>query len=361
MVYPDTFQGYAIHDTQKWSEAKLIDFVPKTFESHDIDIEIQACGVCGSDVHQTAEGWGKNKVSPLVVGHEIIGKIVRVGAEVDTSKFKLGDRVGVGAQVWACLKCDVCKSGNETYCPQWVDTYNDIYPNGEFSHGGYASHIRVHEYFVFRIPASLDTNTTAPLLCAGITVYSPMKRFGVAKGKKVGVVGIGGLGHAAIMLGKAMGAEVYAFSRNDKKKEDALKLGADHYITTEKEGWNEAYKYKLDVVICTADSVEGFDLNAYLSTLNINAVWVNVGLPDDDYKVSPFSFIKNGCLMGSTHLGSRHEMEEMLELAAAHNVKCWVEEVPISEEGVKQGLEKCMFNHVRYRTTLTNYDQAFKR
>lgn len=359
MGYPETFQGFAVHDHtgDKWLEATLTEFTPKRFEEHDVDVEIAACGVCGSDVHQANEGWGKNKVLPLVVGHEIIGKVVRVGSSV--KGLAVGDRVGVGAQVWACLECDVCKSGNETYCPKWVDTYNSLYPNGDAAHGGYALHVRAHEYFVFKIPDGLSTNSAAPLLCAGITVYLPLKRFGAGPGKKVGVVGIGGLGHTAIMLAKAMGAEVYAILRTDAKKADALKLGADHFVKTETEGWNEPLKYKFDVVINTADSVDNFDLNAYLATMNINGFWVNVGLPDHDYRVLPFLFITNGCFFGTTHLGLRGEMEEMLQLAADKGVSCWVEEVPISEAGVKQGLERCLNNKVRYRTTLTEFGKAF--
>ncbi len=366
MGYPETFEGFAITDpaSDKWSSTQKVSYAPKTFDDYDIDVKIDACGICGSDVHTATGGWGKRTL-PLVVGHEIIGTVVKKGDKVST--VNIGDRVGVGAQIWACLKddCIPCSTQNEVYCDKLVHTYNHVYPKeagkaeGDKTFGGYASHIRAHEYFVFKIPDSLKTESAAPMLCAGITTYSPLVRNGAGPGKKVGIVGIGGLGHFAIQFAKALGAEVYVFSRSEKKKEDALKLGADHYIATEKEGWNVPLKFNLDFIVSTANSSSNFDLGSYLSTLKVGGAFVAVGLPEEPFTVGPSSFISNASSLSSSHLGSRHELLEMLDLAAKKNIGAWYEAIPISEKGVKEGLEKCHTNNVKYRVVLTDFDKAF--
>ncbi|GMM37564.1 hypothetical protein DASC09_048890 [Saccharomycopsis crataegensis] len=364
MVYPKTFQGFAITDLSKWTETELIEYEPKVFDDYDVDIKIDACGICGSDVHTASSGWNTPAL-PLVVGHEVVGKVVAVGPKV--TEFKVGDRVGCGAQVWACLKktCPACSTDNEVYCPHWVDTYNCTYPPesgksaGGKAMGGYASHIRVHEYFTFHIPESLKNEDVAPMLCAGITTYSPLVRNGAGPGVKVGCVSIGGLGHFAIMWAKALGAEVYVFSRGEKKREDAFKLGADHYIATGEKGWNEPIKMKLDFIVSSANSSEGFDLGSYLSCLKVGGKFISVGLPEKPFNVGPGSFIANASSLSSSHLGSRPEMKEMLKLAAEKGIKAWNEPIAISAAGVKEGLEKCHHNNVKYRVVLNEFDKAF--
>lgn len=356
----NTFKGFAVTDHARWSDTTLIDYAPKAFGPRDVDIEIDACGVCGLDIHNAKNLFNKKDTLPMVVGHEIIGRVVRLG-EGCTTGLKLGERVGVGAQCWLCLECDMCTSGNEIYCEKLVHTYGGKYADGTPSQGGYALHVRIHEYYVFKIPEQLDTNTTAPMLCAGITVYLPLKRNGCGPGMKVGIVGLGGLGLFGLMFAKAMGAEVYAILRGDKKKEDAFKLGADHYISTTGENWNKEHKYQLDLIVCTANSAENFDLNAYLRLLKVNAKWVSVGLPLTPFQVLARTFFGNACFMGALHLGLREEIEEMLQLAADKGIRGWVETVPISVAGVKEVLERCAANDVRYRFTLTDFDKAFDR
>lgn len=358
MGYPDTFEGFAVTDTKKWSQTTQISYTPKPFEEHDVDVEIEACGICGSDVHTATGGWLKPML-PVVPGHEIVGKVVRVGSKVNT--LKVGDRCGVGAQVWACLKCDVCKADNETYCPHLVDTYNCKYQDGSDAYGGYASHVRCHEYFAFPIPELLPTEAVAPMLCAGITTYLPLVRNGTGPGKKVGIIGIGGLGHFAIMWARALGAEVYVFSRTRAKEEDARKLGAHHFIATEEKDWEKALQYKLDFVLSCANSSKGFELKKYLSTLNVGKHMVSVGLPEEPFEVGASHFIPNGASLGASHLGSRHEMLDMLALAAKHNITAWHQTLPLSVEGVKEGLERCQSNDCKYRVVLTDYDKAFKK
>lgn len=364
MGYPDTFKGFAVTNLDHWSTTELIEYKPKPFGEHDVDIKIDACGICGSDVHTASGGWSKPHL-PVIVGHEVIGKVVRVGSAV--TNFKPGDRVGCGAQVWACLleKCIPCSTENEVYCPHMVHTYNCAYPEeagesaGSMAYGGYASHIRVHEYFTFHIPDALNTVDCAPMLCAGITTYSPLVRNGATKGTKVGIVSVGGLSHMCIQWAKALGCEVYVFLRLDKKKEDAIALGASHYISTGEKGWNEPLKFKLDLMVSAANSSDNFDLGAYLSCLKIGGKLVSVGLPEKPFTVGALDFIGNASSLSSTHLGNHQEMEAMLELAVKHNIKLWVEPIPISVDGVKEGLEKCHEGRVRYRVVLTDFDKAF--
>ncbi|KAF4336067.1 C6 finger domain protein [Fusarium beomiforme] len=341
-MYPETFDGFAIPSASEWDSPKRITFKPKAFGEYDIDVKIVACGVCGSDVHTTTGGWG-NKTWPLVPGHEIIGYAVRVGAKV--TSVKVGDRVGVGAQISACLDCPTCKDGNETYCKEQMDTYGSVYPDGTVAHGGYSSHIRAHEHFTFPIPEELETELAAPMLCAGLTAYSPLVRNGAGPGKKVGIVGIGGIGHFGILFSKALGAETYAISRSSSKKDDALAMGADGFLETRIEGWSKEHEMTFDLILSTASSNDDFDLAPYLSLLKVHGRFIAVGLPEGEgWRVSPQSLLANGCLIGSSHLGSREETLAMLELAAKQGIKSWVETIPISEKGCGEARVDCQYD-----------------
>ncbi|ODV83952.1 hypothetical protein CANARDRAFT_9237 [[Candida] arabinofermentans NRRL YB-2248] len=365
MVYPDTFEGFAIVDSAKWSEAEKYEFEPKPFEDYDVDVAIDVCSICGSDAHAARNGWGKTAY-PLVVGHEIIGKVVKVGSKV--TNFKVGDRVGVGAQSQACLECKLCKSNNEIYCTKLVHTFGSLYHNKDGtttkSQGGYSNYCRIHEYFVFPIPEVYTDEEAAPFLCAGITTYSPLVRnipTNLPEGvrPKVGIVGLGGLGMMGIQFAKALGAETYVFSRTDAKKADAIALGAEHFIATENEGWVKEVEFDLDMILCTANSNENFDLNTYLRALKIGGKWVSVGLPESPFTVSPRSFMANACFMGASHLGSHVEMLEMFKLSEEKGIKPWVETLEASFEGVKEGLEKCHYNKCKYRVALSGFQKAF--
>lgn len=359
MGYPDTFTGFCVDGPDTWNKFHKAELKPKPFGDHDIDVQIEACGVCGSDVHSITGGWGKFK-GPLCVGHEVVGKAIKVGPHV--KGIKEGDRVGVGAQVWACLECDLCRDKNENYCPKQVATYNAQYPDGSWAHGGFASHMRAHEYFTFKIPDALDTNTIAPLLCAGITVYSPMVRAGVGPGKKVGIVGIGGLGHIALQYAVALGAEAYALTHSPGKEADCKKMGAKEVIVTGKEGWHEPYNYKFDFILNCADVTDRFDLTTYFSLLKPGCDFHMVGLPDEALpKLMAQSFAGNAPKLTGSHLGNHQEMEALLKLAAEKGVKPWVETIDVSEEGCKQAVERLKDNKVAYRFTLTGFDKAFGR
>jgi len=345
-----------VTDHKNWSTFKKQEFKLKKFEDHDIDVAIDACGVCGSDVHTITGGWGDAPL-PLCVGHEVVGRAVRVGDKV--KDIKVGDRVGVGAQIGADLTCDNCKADQENYCPNSIDTYGAPYPDGTISQGGYASHIRAHEYFTFKIPDNIETAIAAPMLCAGLTVYSPLVRLGTGPGKTVGIVGLGGLGHFAVLWAAALGAEVYVLSHSPHKKEDALKLGAKHFIDTSKDDWHKDHAFKFDFLLNTADMTHKFDLSQYFSTIKVMGKFHNVGMPDEPIEVNLQAFASNGCYLGTSHIGNRPEMLAMLKLASEQNIKSWVETIDISEEGCKEAVERVKNNKVHYRFTLTGFDKVF--
>lgn len=358
-TYPEQFQGIAVVDKKNWKQPKKISFTPKDFHPHDVDIEIECCGVCGSDIHTAASHWG-TVPDNQVVGHEIVGRIIRLGPEC-SSELKIGDRVGVGAQVFACLECDRCENGNENYCPRFVTTYSQKYEDGYIGQGGYASHIRVHEHFAIPIPEEIPSHLAAPLLCGGITVFSPLLRNGCGPGKKVGIVGIGGIGHMGVILAKALGAEVYAFSRRHNKKEDALKLGADHYIATlEDEDWETKLFNTLDLVVFCASSLTDISIDKFVKIMRIGSKIISISAPSFDEKLILRPFGLAGITIGNSALGSVEEIKIMLDLVVKKNLKIWVETIPISEKGVNEAFERMEKGDVRYRFTLVDYAKEFK-
>ncbi|KAH8668715.1 alcohol dehydrogenase [Xylariales sp. PMI_506] len=362
MGYPEQFEGFMINELGKYTEFKKQSFKPKVFGDHDIDIKIECCGVCGSDVHTVTGGWG-DAPTPICVGHEVVGKAVKVGPNV--KDVKVGDRVGVGAQIWSCLECNQCKSDNENYCPKQVDTYGAPYPkevdpDETISQGGYASHIRAHEYFVFPIPDSIPSHLAAPMLCAGLTTYSPLVRADVGPGKQVAIVGLGGLGHFAVMWANALGSEVTVISHSPEKKDDALKLGAKHFVSSQDEDWAKPLAFKFDFVLNAADMTNKFNLDDYLSILKVNCRFHQVGLPDEAIPaLKAQQFMPNGSSIGASHIGSRPEMLAMLKLAADKKLFPLVETISVSEKGCAEAVERVKKNDVHYRFTLVDYDKAF--
>ncbi|KAL9017080.1 MAG: hypothetical protein Q9185_005591 [Variospora sp. 1 TL-2023] len=361
MGYPDTFEGFMVRDQEKWTEFHKQEFSPKKFQDRDIDIKIICCGVCGSDVHTINKGWGPAPM-PLCVGHEVIGTAVKVGEKVTT--VKVGDRVGVGAQIWSCMECKPCKTDNENYCPKKMDTYGAPYPEemgGVIAQGGYSSHIRAHEYFTFKIPDGIPSEEAAPMMCAGLTVYSPLLRAGVGPGKQVAIVGEGGLGHFATMFAAAMGAEVSVLSTSADKEATAKQLGAQNFILTDADSaWAEPWAFTFNFMLNTADAAHKFDMSTYLSTLTVNGEMHHVGLPDAPLpEIKAQTFAPNGCKMGGSHIGSRPEMFRMLQLVSEKKLKPMIETIPISEEGCATAVKGVHENTVRYRYTLVDYDRAF--
>ncbi|PRP87209.1 zinc-binding alcohol dehydrogenase [Planoprotostelium fungivorum] len=331
------------------------EFEPKRFEDGDVDIKITHCGVCASDVHTLSSGWHENVEYPICVGHEIVGTIVRVGPKVEGG-LKVGDRVGVGAQSGSCLQCKNCGDHKEPYCTGkcgFIGTYDARHVCGDRSQGGYGDYARVPSRFVVPVPEGLPSDIAAPMMCGGVTVYSPLKKYGAGTtAKKVGVIGIGGLGHFALLFAKALGAEVTAISHSDHKREDAKKLGASHFIITGQEGWDKDNKESLDLVICTTNDAK-MPLESFLSLLTPGGVFVLVGIPEEPLpQIKPFSLIQRNVHLCGSLVGSPAEMKEMLELAATQNIKTWIEPYPMDK--VNDALHKFHEKGMRYRAVLYN-------
>lgn len=365
---PDKFQGLASDKKENWANPKLISFDRKKINDYDVVLKNKTCGLCYSDIHTLQGNWTDYKTNELVVGHEICGIVIAVGSKV--TEFKVGDRAGIGAASSSCRECSRCHNDTEQYCKKQVSTYNDVDPkaDGYVTKGGYSSHSIADEMFVFKIPDDLPFEYASPLMCAGLTVASPLFTHLVehnedATGKTVGIISIGGLSHIAIQIANALNAKVVAFSRTSAKKEEAFKLGAHEFVaTTEDNDWTSRYEDKFDLILNCASGVDGFNLSDYLSVLKVNKKFISVGLPNinDEFLVSPFTFLKDGASFGSSLLGSKADMIRMLDLAAKHNIKPWIEEVPISEENVAKSLKRCFEGDVRYRFVFTELDKAFK-
>src|SRR5918994_3651436 len=262
----------------------------------DVLIDIKFAGICHTDIHQVREGWGE-AIFPMVPGHEIAGVVSEVGSGV--TKFKIGDRVGVGCLVDSCRACDNCKAGLEQYCTGgMVPTYNGVGTDGEPTYGGYSQKIVVDENYVVRIPDGLPLDVAAPLLCAGITLYSPLKHWGAGPGKQVAIIGLGGLGHMGVKIAHALGAEVTVLSQSLRKKDDGLKLGADHYYATGDPKTFEELAGSFDLIVSTVSAP--LDFGAYLSLLKTGGALVNVGAPEEPIALNLFSLIGgNKTLAGS--------------------------------------------------------------
>lgn len=359
MTYIEEFEGFGVIEGHDWRDMKKVAFKPKAFGPRDVDIQIEACGICGSDVLCGAGRWGPLNFSPLVPGHEIIGKVIRIGAECQKD-LSIGDRVGIGAQVGSCLECNRCKSGNEAHCPDIVVSFNGVYPDGHASQGGFASHIRVHEHFIAHIPENIPSHIAAPLMCGGITAYTPLLRKGIKKGQNVAVVGIGGIGHMCVVFAKAFGANVYAISRSSDKRKDTLKLGADHFFSTSDDSdWEKAIFDKIDLTIICSNSFSGIDMQKLVKVMKIGGSIVSVAEPDvtEPFDVRPLLF--SGVTYEHSIIGSMAEMVQMLALVSEKSLKFCVETLPICEKNLTQVMKRMEAGDVRFRFTMTDYSDAF--
>ena len=311
---------------------------------HDIQIEILYCGVCHSDLHTVRNEW-HGTIYPCVPGHEIVGKVVSVGDHV--TKFKVGDLAAVGCMVDSCRECDYCQQGLEQYCePGNTLTYNspDKYL-GTRTYGGYSESIVVDEAFVLRLPENLELAATAPLLCAGITTYSPLKHWNVGPGKKVGIVGIGGLGHMAVKFAKAMGAEVIVFTTSQSKVEDAKRLGADEVVLSKDEKQMRRYAGKLHFVLNAVSAQH--DINAYLNLLRVDGSLALVGAPEHPLPVAAFSLIPYRRSFAGSTIGGIAETQEMLDFCGKHNIVADIEMINIQQ--INEAYERLLKGDVKYR------------
>jgi len=309
---------------------------------HDVRIEIAYAGICHSDIHTARDEWGAANY-PLVPGHEIAGTVAEVGAEV--TKYKVGDRVGVGCFVDSCRECENCKAGEEQYCLNGeTGTYGGM-QDGKPTDGGYSEQIVVDENYVLGIPEGIELDAAAPLLCAGITLYSPLKHWGAGPGKKVAIVGLGGLGHMGVKIAAALGAEVTVLSQSLKKQEDGLRLGAQHYYATSDPETFETLKGQFDLIVNTVSAT--LDLDAYLSLLRVNGTLVEVGAPEEPMKEAAFSLIQNRRSLAGSKIGGIRETQEMLDFCAEHGLGAEVE--VIGGDQIDEAYERVVASDVRYR------------
>jgi uncharacterized zinc-type alcohol dehydrogenase-like protein len=309
----------------------------------DVLIDIKFAGICHSDIHQAREGWGE-AIFPMVPGHEIAGVVSEVGPGV--TKFAVGDRVGVGCMVDSCRECENCLQGLEQFCLKgMVGTYNAVGRDGEPTYGGYSEKIVVDENYVVRIPDGLSLDVAAPLLCAGITTYSPLRHWNAGPGKKVAVVGLGGLGHMAVKIAHAMGAEVTVLSQSLRKKDDGLKLGADHYHATSDPKTFQELAGTFDLIVSTVSAP--MDFGALLSLLKVDGALVNVGAPEEPIALNLFSVISGRKTLAGSMIGGIAETQEMLDFCAAHGIGAEIE--LINAEQVNEAYERVLSSDVRYR------------
>lgn len=310
----------------------------------DVQVEIAYCGVCHSDLHQARDEWG-GSIYPMVPGHEIVGRVKAVGADV--TKFKVGDLAGVGVMVDSCRTCESCSIGLEQYCDrhQTVFTYNSRFPDGTVAYGGYSDNIVVDEAFVLSLSPKLDLAATAPLLCAGITTYSPLRHWNVQPGQKVGVVGLGGLGHMALKFAHAFGAHVTQFTTSPGKEANAKRLGADEVVVSRDPEALKPLASSFHFIIDTVSAPH--DINMYLNLLKRDGNMVLVGLPDTPPAVSAFPLAGARRSLSGSNIGGVAETQEMLDFCAEHGIVSDIELTPISK--INEAYERMLKNDVKYR------------
>lgn len=345
-------QNYKAYSTASATSPLAFCTIPRRIlTSHDVQIEILFCGVCHSDIHTARNEWNSvmPTVYPCVPGHEIVGRVTKVGSEV--TKHKCGDLVGVGCLVDSDRDCSSCKVDLEQLCPNQTMTYNSPDKHGGIApvtYGGYSESIVVNEHFVLRIPSHLDLAGTAPLLCAGITTYSPLKRAGVGPGKKVGIVGLGGLGHMGVKLASAFGAHVVVFTTSPGKQKDAIQLGAHEVVVSHKAEEMQKHAGSFDFILDCVSA--NHDINAYLSLLKNDGNLTLVGAPEKPLAISAFSLIIGRRSISGSLIGGIKETQEMLDFCGKHNITSDVEIIPIQK--INEAYERMLKSDVKYRFSI---------
>lgn len=339
---PRPTSAFAVHSPtspfQPWS------FDRRDPREDDVLIEILYCGVCHTDIHLARDEWGGASQYPMVPGHEIVGVVRETGSGV--TKWKVGDKVGVGVFVDSCRHCGPCRSGLEQYCEEGMVTTYNAFERGTqtLTYGGYSTQITVQQDYVVRVPEGLDLPGAAPLLCAGITTYSPLRHFGVGAGSKVAVVGLGGLGHMGVKFAKALGAHTAVLSHSPSKREDALRLGADEFIDTSNPEAFTKHVGRFDFILDTVSAVH--DLNAYLGLVALDGTMVLVGLPDP-MPVGAFQLVGKRRRLAGSMIGGIAETQEMLDFCAQKGISADIEVIPMQQIDV--AYERMLRSDVRYR------------
>lgn len=326
------------------AELTTYEFDRREVGPHDVALDISFAGICHSDIHQVREEWGP-AIFPMVPGHEIAGIVTKIGSEV--SKFKVGDKIGVGVFVDSCRTCDNCKAGLQQYCEEsMTGTYNGLERDGKtVAMGGYCNYFVINEDYAVHIPENLPLEGVAPLLCAGITLFSPIKHWKVGPGKKVAVMGLGGLGHMGVKFAVAMGAEVTVLSHSPQKESDARAMGAHHFLSTKDDGVFAAHEKEFDVILNTISAE--ININDYLSLLKLNGTLVVIGLPGKPYAVEVGTLLNGRRSIGGSMIGGIPELQEMLNFCGEHNIVSDVE--VIKADYINEAYIRTVASDVKYR------------
>ncbi|MBD8184238.1 NAD(P)-dependent alcohol dehydrogenase [Pantoea agglomerans] len=335
--------AYAAQDAK--SKLAPFDFKPRELRAHDVQLEVLFCGVCHSDLHQARNEW-KNTIFPVVPGHEIVGRVTAVGPQ--TQKYKVGDLVGVGCMVDSCRSCPSCQQGLEQYCENgFVGTYNgEDRETGAITYGGYSTSMVVDESFVLRIPENLELAGVAPLLCAGITTYSPLRHWNVGPGKKVGIVGLGGLGHMGVKIAHAMGAHVVLFTTSPSKIEDGKRLGADEVVISKDAEQMAQHANSFDFILNTVAAQH--DLNPFITLLKLDGNMTLVGAPEHDHPTPQvFNLIFKRRSIAGSLIGGIAETQEMLDFCGEHGITSDIELIAMDQ--INEAYERMLKSDVKYR------------
>jgi uncharacterized zinc-type alcohol dehydrogenase-like protein len=335
-------RGYAVLEAK--APLQPFTFERRALREGDIAFDITYAGICHSDIHQAREEWGP-AIFPMVPGHEIVGLVTAVGAGV--TKFAIGDRVGVGVFIDSCGTCENCQAGAQQYCLDGMTgTYNGLERDGTtVAMGGYSNKFVIDQDYALKVPESLDMTGVAPLLCAGITLYSPLRHWKAGPGSKVGVIGLGGLGHMGVKFAAAMGAEVTVFSHSAGKEADAKRMGATHFVVTKDPKVFEELSESFDLILNTVSAK--LDINQYLGLLKLNGTLVVIGLPGEPYQVSAFNLLRLRRSLAGSMIGGLPEIQEMLDFCAEHNIVSDVE--VISADYINEAYERTVASDVKYR------------
>ena len=335
-------KGYVVKSAK--AALEKYEFERRQLRPRDVALDIAFAGICHSDIHQAREEWGP-ALFPMVPGHEIVGKVTQVGSQV--SKFKVGDTIGVGVFIDSCRKCASCNAGLEQYCVEGMTgTYNTYERDGKtIAFGGYSNKFVIDEDYAVHVPDNLDKAGVAPLMCAGITLYSPLKNWKAGPGKKVGVMGLGGLGHMGVKFAHALGAETTVFSHSPEKKTDALRMGADHFILTKEVKELENYKQTYDLILNTVSA--DLDLEPYLQLLKLDGTLVVIGLPGKPYAINAGTLLGQRRSLAGSMIGGIAELQEMLNFCGKHNILSEVE--VIKADYINTAYDRTVASDVKYR------------
>ena len=335
-------KGYVVKSAKAPLES--YDFDRRELRPRDVALDISYAGICHSDIHQAREEWGP-AIFPMVPGHEIVGKVTQVGSQV--SKFKVGESIGVGVFIDSCRKCASCNAGLEQYCVEGMTgTYNAYERDGKtIALGGYSNKFVIDEDYAVHVPSNLDPAGVAPLMCAGITLYSPLKNWMAGPGKKVGVMGLGGLGHMGVKFAHALGAETTVFSHSPEKEADAKRMGADHFILTKDAKELDKYKQSYDLILNTVSA--DLDLEPYLQLLKLDGTLVVIGLPGKPYEVNAGTLLGQRRSLAGSMIGGMAELQEMLNFCGQHNIVSDVE--VIKADYINKAYDRTVASDVKYR------------